>query len=189
MKNQIAFANWIKQKMKYSTIVILILSFYLSCKNNSDNSIYLTSEKVMIEPRIDSTFRLFLNEVNCAKCLYMLYIDKIDPNSIIFTFKASSYPKDYFVENFAPLLYCKVDSKDVFVFTGMEDVFKGDFSNYKNDSAFYKGSSTVKIWNIIETTDTFYILKDGNRPFTQSVNRILTGKPGIEFKVDDGNLH
>jgi hypothetical protein len=154
----------IKIKIINTYIIIIFLVTY-ACSGidrekgeNEDHILFFkaTYNDLCIDNRVDSMLSVFIKRTNCDSCLYEMYIEteglfcqKITLRSTVPTRKSMGS-----MGNFRPLIYMIKDNKKVYIYSGMERIFKGD-----EKLLFFRNE------NFKESLLTFYLSEDSIRVF------------------------
>ena len=145
--------------MNIFIFILLVVPIICSNINNTtENEFFLpTYKKCQIDERLHKFIKEFTKENNCLDCIYELYINKIGIQYYIITLKAISNSNKYY-STINPLEYIYIDNIKIYVFSGVEDFFKGDKqnnSNHKNDV-----ECKYKLWNIFFNGDSVKVVKN-----------------------------
>jgi len=152
-----------KKKIACIYCIIAILAIHActgttSIHENDDLSLNVTYDNLVIDNRVDSLLSVFIEKTNCDSCLYEMYVEpeglfyqKITLRSTVPTRKAIGS-----MGNFRPLIYMIKNNKKVYIYSGMERIFKGDekFLSFKDE-------------NFKESLLTFYLSDDSIRVFKE----------------------
>jgi hypothetical protein len=159
--------------MKKAETLLFFSIFFLSCQHDPTKkneigaamAILPTFESASWNPRILSAVDSFVDENNCEKCIYELYINKVLPEYTLISIKARS-PKAAYMKKNRPLFMCKIKGKVFYVYSGLEDFLLGDNKKIIIDTStnviFYKN------WTLIINNDSIKIKKDAGFPFFPS---------------------
>ena len=155
--------------------LILFCIFYLSCKQPktdeyrpvSNQNINFTFENASWNSKVLSIIDSFIEENNCEKCIYELYINKVLPNYLLINIKARP-PSAEYLSSQKPLLTSVIKGRLFYIYSGLEDVLVGDKRriNITTDTSihFYKN------WTIVVNGDSMETKKDGGIPFFPSTD-------------------
>jgi hypothetical protein len=155
--------------------LILFCIFYLSCKQSknseyqsvSKQGINFTFENASWNPKVLSVIDSFVEENNCEKCIYELYINKVLPNYLLVNIKTRP-PSAEYLKNQQPLFTSIIKGRLFYIYTGLEDILVGDkrriYITTDTSVLFYKN------WTIVITGDSLKIKKDGGIPFFPSID-------------------
>jgi hypothetical protein len=158
--------------MKYIYIVVLLLILE-SCKDtqNKDTQLIPVYNKVEIDKSVYDLYVDFLKRNNPYN-INLLFIDKISPNEKKMYFVSRVSVNNYFNNNYKdsrPLFVTYINKRKVFVFSGIEDVFKGSEENSFASSIYDTSSeATYYQWTIIYNNKHFTIDSSDQIPFMYS---------------------
>lgn len=158
-----------------ANVVMLLCFFYLSCKQSktnadkpvSEQTINFTFVNAFWNSKVLSVIDSFVDENNCEKCIYELYVNKVLPNYLLINIKARP-PVEGYLRSQNPLFTSVIKGRLFYIYSGLEDVLKGDkrMISYTTDTSvlFYK------IWTIVVNGDSIRIKKDESIPFLPSID-------------------
>ena len=138
--------------IKYIYISIISLPIVLqSCQDKQDaktvhnECVKATSLFYYPNKNIKEMTKIFLDSLGAKNSIKELFIDRVYENEVNITFKAKKRLSSY-LENNRPLLIYYYDKQDsLYVYTGIETIFRGDLKNINN-----------KIDS--DTTDNYYLI-------------------------------
>jgi hypothetical protein len=132
---------------------------------NSVNVLVPTFDSARWNSKVLIAVDSFLKTINCPDCIYEIYIDKILPDYTLITLKSRNYAYGY-MASLNPLYITKLYGRNFYVYTGLEDVLKGD----KKHMIVYKDSSSITFvkWTLVIKGDSLRIEKKDNYPFFPS---------------------
>jgi hypothetical protein len=157
--------------MKNTVALVCYILFLIGCKQTVNNDSFNFENGLLGEIKLDdetTKFILdFIQSRNNANCIYELYIDKKTEDEYFVTLFNVPNDSNYFTSHF-PVNYTIVNSKIIFIYSGIEDfINRKDYSTkleIKN-TKLEKNISYETISKVIER-DTSYIVGDIGLPFT-----------------------
>jgi hypothetical protein len=156
---------------------ILFCIFYLSCKQSktdayqpvSKQNINFTFENASWNPKVLSVIDSFVEENNCEKCIYELYVNKVLTNYLLINIKVRP-PSGEYLRSQNPLFTSVIKGKLFYIYSGLEDVLFGDRRkiDFTSDTnvLFYNN------WTIVINDSSTKIKKDGGIPFSHQLMKI-----------------
>jgi hypothetical protein len=161
--------------------ILIIISFCIACSRNNKNNpncFYPTSNTISLENPVDSLLQIFIEE-NKGASQYLLITYLSDDQRIV-TFIANSFGDNY-IKGKKPLFYFVKNDRRVYLITGIEDLFKVDFSHWKETKQEKKPYSKIKSYVI--SKDRIELIPKGIPPFapppSAKVERKIDTKTGI----------
>ena len=155
--------------MKRSIILILFLQLVIGCENKKTNTSIKTTNSVELIPtytslhfnsELKAAIDSFIHQSNCKTCFYEMYVNKVYPDSFLLTLEAKGYPS---FNNNNPLFTSVIEGKTIYIYSGLEDVFRGDM---KLDSNIIDSTNKeYHIWTISVKKQGISIDTFGYYPF------------------------
>jgi hypothetical protein len=159
--------------MKQNLKLLYFSILFFSCQHTSTDvnkigaemAIAPTFDSISWSPIVLSAVDSFVQENNCEKCIYELYVNKVLPEYTLINIKVRT-PYASYVKKNRPLFMCKIKGKVFYIYTGLEDVLLGDNKKIMIDT----GSNVIvyKNWTLIINNESTKIKKDGGFPFFPS---------------------
>jgi hypothetical protein len=156
-------------------LFLLLLVGVISCQTssykegakntNEDKEIALkqTYQRLQFDNRVNTILKEFIDEAKCKDCINEMHVDKVRPDEIIVTLKSRVYSIEYLSKT-NPLFTSTINGVRFNVYSGLEDVFVGDKTNF--DYSVKDSSNTVfKVWSIFVKPDSIRVEKDTGYPF------------------------
>jgi hypothetical protein len=130
--------------------VILFLTIFILCKCNTKNANSVGNEKnssrnhkliptydsLFSDERLDSIILAFIKSTPCDSCIYEMHVDKVLPSKSLVALIIRPIHRKYFeIKN--PLFTIDYGNKTFFVYTGLEEILKGDkkFISYPSQNS------------------------------------------------------
>jgi hypothetical protein len=172
-------------------LVVFFFFFLVSCKdkrikgakNDQKDSVAFvipTFDSAKWNDKILVAIDSFLKKANCSGCINEMYIDKILPDYILITLRSRVYAYNY-MSSHNPLYISKLSGKEFYIYTGMEDVLKGD----KKHMIIYNDSDNMifKTWTLIMDKDSLIVDTTEGFPFfpTEELKPYSSHKKRVEF--------
>jgi hypothetical protein len=144
----------------------------LSCCRNDDNQgakkldtvvkLIPTYDSLQWDVKVEEAIDSFVKEANCDSCINEMYVDEIYPDSILITLKSRVYSQEYMKQKNS-LFSTHIHGKVFYIFSGLEDVLRGDkkFIPVQDDAS----GNQFTVWTLGIKRDKLYIIKGLNSPF------------------------
>ena len=97
-------------------------------QHKSTDILITTFDSAKWDTKIIVAIDSFVKEAKCSDCLNEIYIDKILPNYTLITIKTRTYSSEYMRDKH-PLFRTKLSGVQFYVYSGIEDILKGDSKN------------------------------------------------------------
>ncbi len=138
------------QTMKTILITICILLLFGGCQRELNNSYHLVPlvNDFVFPEKIEEILTSFILRDTTNRCVFEMWVYKECLESIIINLRAVNYYKE-FIKDRKPLFFITRNNKMIFLYSGLEDIFAGDYRELDIDLDSNKTSSFFKIWTII----------------------------------------
>jgi hypothetical protein len=165
--------------MKYLVPIVLCL-LILGCGETQNHKSPINLDA---NPKISKILAEFCEIENCQNCLKELFIDRINPDSTIFTVRVRGYMSEYRAEP-PPFFTFNINGNIFYVYTGAEKYLKPD-STFKSYIEREK-KCVESIWTIFEKNGNYVIDKHGNEPYVYFPDSLIVKNP--KFLPPDGKV-